>query len=261
MSEQTYDLAIVGSGGAAFAAAIRAVKQGKRVAMVERGEVGGTCVNVGCIPSKALLAAAGTSRRASHSRFPGIRTAAEGVDMRTLIAVKDDIVADLRRDKYLDLVDDYGWTMLRGQARFVDGPGIEVDGRRLDAAHYLVATGADPAAPPIHGLTDAQAQEQGIDCECRVLPLEYVPRALVNRDTRGLVKIVAERHSGVILGIHMLAENAGDAILAGVYALEFGMTTKQMANLWSPYLTMAEGIKLAAQTFTTDVAKLSCCAA
>lgn len=72
MSE-TYDLAIIGSGGAAFAAAIRAVQRGKRVAMVERGEVGGTCVNVGCIPSKALLAAADTRRRASHSRFPGIR--------------------------------------------------------------------------------------------------------------------------------------------------------------------------------------------
>jgi mercuric reductase len=111
------------------------------------------------------------------------------------------------------------------------------------------------------GLTDEQAQAQGIDCECRVLPLDAVPRALVNRDTRGFVKIVAERDTRRILGATMVAEGAGEVIQAAVYAIRFGLTTDQVAATWAPYLTMAEGLKLAAQTFTRDVAKLSCCAA
>jgi mercuric reductase len=111
------------------------------------------------------------------------------------------------------------------------------------------------------GMTEAEAQGAGIECECRSIPLEFVPCALVNRDTRGLVKIVAESKSGVVRGVHMLAPNAGDAILAGVYAIECAMTVKQVANIWCPYLTIAEGIKLAAQAFTMEVAKLSCCAA
>jgi mercuric reductase len=111
------------------------------------------------------------------------------------------------------------------------------------------------------GLTDEQANAQGIECECRVLPLSAVPRALVNRDTRGFVKIVAERSSGRILGATAVADSAGDVIQAAVYAIQFGLTTDQVASTWSPYLTFAEAFKLAAQTFTRDVSKLSCCAA
>lgn len=111
------------------------------------------------------------------------------------------------------------------------------------------------------GLTDEEAQRQGIDCECRVLPLDVVPRALVNRDTRGFVKIVAESATGRIIGASAVADGAGDVIQAAVYAIELGLTTEQIAKMWSPYLTFAEAFKLAAQTFTRDVNKLSCCAA
>jgi len=111
------------------------------------------------------------------------------------------------------------------------------------------------------GLTDAQAIEAGYACECRVLELKHVPRARVNLDTRGLIKVVADRATGKVLGVHALADNAGDVILAGVYAVKFGLTVSDMADTWAPYLTMAEGLKLAAQSFTTDVRMLSCCAA
>ncbi len=111
------------------------------------------------------------------------------------------------------------------------------------------------------GLTDEQANAQGIECECRVLPMSAVPRALVNRDTRGFVKIVAERATGRIVGASVVAAGAGDVIQAAVYAIQFGLTTDQIANTWAPYLTFAEGFKLTAQTFTRDVSKLSCCAA
>jgi mercuric reductase len=111
------------------------------------------------------------------------------------------------------------------------------------------------------GLTDQQANQRGIECECRVLPMSAVPRALVNRDTRGFVKIVADRSSGRIVGASVVADGAGDVIQAAIYAIQFGLTTDQVADTWAPYLTFAEAFKLAAQTFTRDVSKLSCCAA
>ncbi len=459
-----YDLAIIGSGGAGFAAAIAATTRGLSVVMAERGTIGGTCVNVGCIPSKALLAAAGARHTAAAAgRFPGIEAVAGPVDMAKLVAGKAGIVTGLRAEKYEDLAGSYGWEIRRGVARFVAGPALEVDGQRIEAAHYLVAAGSSPWAPPVPGLaetgyltsttaldldrlpeslivaggnyvglelgqlfarlgtsvtvvealprlapgeepeisqvitdvladegvtvrtsapltrvrrerggvvaetgsgeiraeailmatgrrpntaglgleaagvktgrlgeiitdgglrtanpriwaagdvtgapqfvyvaaahgtlmvdnafghagravdythlprvtftspaiaavglTDAQVAGTGLACTCRVLPMAYVPRAIVNRDTRGLVKIVAEAGTGKVKGVHIVADGAGDMILAATYALQAGMTTGQLAATWAPYLTMGEALKLAAQSFTSDVAKLSCCAA
>jgi mercuric reductase len=92
------------------------------------------------------------------------------------------------------------------------------------------------------------------------LPLAHVPRAIVDRDIRGLVKLVAARHTDRLLGVHLLASNAGEVIQAAVYALTAGFTTAQLADTWAPYLTMGEGLKLAAQAIRRDVTKLSCCA-
>ncbi len=111
------------------------------------------------------------------------------------------------------------------------------------------------------GLTEATAIESGLDVEARVLPLNAIPRALVNGDTRGLLKLVAEAEGGRLVGVSVLADGAPDVIQAAVLAIEHGMTVDELASAWAPYLAMAEGLKLAAQTFTRDVAKLSCCAA
>ncbi|KUP27015.1 mercury(II) reductase [Kocuria rhizophila] len=471
------DLAIIGSGGGAFAAAIRATSLGQRVVMIERSTVGGTCVNTGCVPSKALLAAADARHVALEApgRFPGLSTSAGPVDMPGLMAGKNGLVEGMRSEKYVDLIADYGWDLRQGDAAFTgtaQDPVLEItsgDGavETVRARHYLVATGSAPWTPPIPGLeevdyltsttamelpevpesmivlgggyvaleqaqlfarlgsqvtvlarsrllsgeepevskallgvfadegitvvrraavesvgtdpatggvvvaatgagrqeytadrllvatgrravteglglgtvgvatgqrgeilvedtlasshpriwaagdvtghpefvyvasahgvtavenafngaglrvdythlprvtftspaiaavgmTDQQAREAGLRCECRVLPLEYVPRALVNRDTRGFVKIVADAGTGRIVGITAVAQEAGDLAAAGVYILSAGMTVDQVATLWCPYLTMAEGLKIAAQSFRTDVTKLSCCAA
>jgi mercuric reductase len=457
-----YDLAIVGSGGGAFAAAIAARRRDLRVVMIERDTVGGTCVNAGCIPSKALLAAAEARHRAGQRRFPGIGTQAGSVDFAALIAGKREIVETLRQEKYVDLAATHGFEIVEGRAHFVEGPALEIDGRRIEAAHYLVAAGTEPAIPDIPGIagtgyltsttameldhlpesllvlgggyvalelaqlfahlgtrvtilarsglarreepevadgirdtftaegiaviehtspravrrdgnevvvesargelraeellvatgrrprtdalgleavgvelgagaevivdaemrtgkpriwaagdvtgdpqfvyvaarqgaiavenafdhagrrvdysalpritftnptiasagiTEAEAQEQGVQCECRVLGLENVPRAIVSRNTHGLVKLVAERDTGRVLGVHLLADGAGDAILAGVYAIEGGRTVADLADGWNPYLTIGEAIHLAAVAFTRDPARLSCCAA
>jgi len=132
-------------------------------------------------------------------------------------------------------------------------------GRTVDYTHLPRVTFTSPAIASV-GLTDEQAVAAGYHCDCRVLPLEYVPRAVVNRDTRGIVKLVADADTGRLLGVHAAAEAAGELAAAGVYVLTAGMTVEQLANQWSPYLTMAEALKLAAQTYTRDVSKLSCCA-
>jgi mercuric reductase len=168
-----YDLVIVGSGSAAFAAAIRASELGAQVAMVERSTIGGTCVNVGCVPSKALLRAAESYHAAAHHPFSGIATRVGGVDLRAQVAQKDELVAALRKEKYEDLLGEYAIELIRGAARFVDSRTLSVDGRPLTAPAYLIATGASPAVPSMSGLAEA-----GYLTSNEALDLDEVPGSL-----------------------------------------------------------------------------------
>ncbi len=119
IASDDYDLLIIGGGSAAFAAAIRATNLGARVGTVEWGVLGGTCVNVGCIPSKNLLAAAEAYREAGHHPFPGILTTQQELDMAALVGMKADVVATLRKEKYEELARSYGFELIRGSARFI----------------------------------------------------------------------------------------------------------------------------------------------
>ena len=103
-----YDLIVIGAGSAGFSAAITAADAGKRVALVGHGTIGGTCVNVGCVPSKAMIRAAEAIHGAhATKRFPGVSGHAQVDDWRTLIQSKDDLVATLRQKKYADLLPEY----------------------------------------------------------------------------------------------------------------------------------------------------------
>src|SRR3546814_539110 len=93
-----------------------------------------------------------------------------------------------------------------------------------------------------------------------LLPLDAVPRALAARDTRGLVKLVADKASDRLLGGQIMAPEGADSIQTLVLAIRHGMTAAELGATIFPYLTTVEGLKLAAQTFDRDVAKLSCCA-
>lgn len=110
------------------------------------------------------------------------------------------------------------------------------------------------------GLTEAQAHQQNIKTESRLLPLENVPRSLANFETNGFVKLVMEKHSQRLLGAQILAPEAGELIQTAVLAIHNQMTIDELAGQLFPYLTMVEGIKLCAQTFSKDVKALSCCA-
>ncbi|MBW3645975.1 MAG: FAD-dependent oxidoreductase, partial [Actinobacteria bacterium] len=146
------DLAIIGSGGAGMAAGIAARQHGASVLLIESGVVGGTCVNVGCVPSKTLLAAAGARHGAETNPFGGAPTAAHDVDFAALVRQKDDLVGLLRDTKYVDVAAAHGFEIRRGEARFTDSETLVVDGEPLRAGAYVVATGAEPARPALPGL-------------------------------------------------------------------------------------------------------------
>jgi len=133
-------------------------------------------------------------------------------------------------------------------------------GRIYDLFALPRVTFTDPQIASV-GLTEEQAGERGLKVKTSVLSLKDVPRALAARDTRGLIKLVAEEETGRLLGAHVLSAEAGEVIQEATLAIRFGLTVQDLVETFHPYLTMVEGIKLAALTFEKDVTKLSCCAA
>jgi mercuric reductase len=461
-----FDLAVIGAGSAGFSAAITAAEQGARVALIGHGTIGGTCVNVGCVPSKTLIRAAESLHHAqAAARFTGIRADAHLEDWPALVAQKDELVAGLRQTKYVDLLPAYNTiTYIEGRAR-LSSDGIDANGERLRVGKAVVATGASAARPSIPGiedvdyltsttaleleqlpssmlvigggyigcelaqmfaragvratlvcrscllpegepeisdalagylreegvavrtgvtyrqirrtggrialgialnganevleaevvlaatgrrpniaelgladvdvaltetggirvdehlrtsnpviyaagdvtgqhqfvymaaygaklaalnalngdahrydatampmvtftdpqvasvgLTEAAARAAGYEVKAGVLPLDSVPRALAARDTRGLIKLVADRATDRLLGAHILAPEGADSIQTATLAIKHGMTTKELGETIFPYLTTVEGLKLAALSFSKDVTRLSCCA-
>ncbi len=136
-----------------------------------------------------------------------------------------------------------------------------LEGNRLkyDATVIPSVTFTDPQVASV-GLTEAEAKSKGYDVKTSLLTLDNVPRFIAARDTRGLIKLVADKRTDKILGAHILAPEGGDSIQTMVIAIKTGLTTEDLANTIFPYLTAVEGLKLAAQTFDKDVSKLSCCA-
>ena len=460
-------IAVIGSGGAAMAAALKAAESGAAVTLIERGVIGGTCVNTGCVPSKIFIRAAHVAHLRKESPFDaGISAAAPVIDRVRLLAQQQARVNELRQAKYEDiLAGNPAITVMHGEAKFKGSHTLVVrltDGaeREMSFDRCLIATGASPAIPPIAGLTDtpywtstealespaipqrlavigssvvavelaqafarlgsqvtilarhtllfredpaigaaltaafrdegievltqtqasavsyanvefalstnhgelradkllvaigrspntramgleqagvklgtqgaiaidehmrttapdiyaagdctdqpqfvyvaaaggtraavnmmggdatldlsampavvftdpqvatvglteAQAQIKGIATDSRTLTLANVPRALANFDTRGFIKLVAEAESGRLLGTQAVADQAGELIQTAALAIRARMSVRDLADQLFPYLTMVEGLKLAAQTFSKDVKQLSCCA-
>jgi mercuric reductase len=110
------------------------------------------------------------------------------------------------------------------------------------------------------GLTEAQAKSKGHEVKTSTITLSHVPRYIAARDTRGIIKLVADKKTDKLLGAHILAPDGGELIQTMVLALKADMSAEELANTIFPYLTGVEGLKLAAQTFDKDVSKLSCCA-
>ncbi|HDP99096.1 MAG TPA: mercury(II) reductase, partial [bacterium] len=150
------DLIIIGGGSAAFAAAIRAAELEKSVLMINDGlPIGGTCVNVGCVPSKTLIRAAEQLYDANHPRFSGITVGAGGLDFKTLIRQKNQLVDDLRTSKYIDVLKDNPYVSIRqAHATLVDRNTVRAGDQTFTADHILMATGSTTYAPDIPWLAE-----------------------------------------------------------------------------------------------------------
>ncbi len=162
-----FNLTIVGSGAAAFAGAIRATELGKSVAMVESRLVGGTCVNVGCVPSKHLL-------HVSDQRYyydGEVRPR----DFPRIIHNKDRLVHTLRRQKYVDVLRSRpNIKLYKGRGRFLSESELEVGDKVIESEDFLIATGSSPQTVPVEGL-----EEAGYVTSAEALSLKKRPKSLI----------------------------------------------------------------------------------
>lgn len=149
-----FDLIILGGGAAAFAAATVAAELGAEMAMVNEGlPLGGTCVNVGCVPTKHLLEVSHHYYYANHSRFKAIEADGPLLDLRTAIAEKDELIAALRQQNYRDVLGSMeSVTLYEGRGRFISPGEVEVNSRVLEGEKLIIATGSSPQIIPFRGL-------------------------------------------------------------------------------------------------------------
>jgi mercuric reductase len=137
---------------------------------------------------------------------------------------------------------------------------LQGDRVRRDMLGMPRVTFTDPAVASV-GMTEAEARKAGTEILVSKVGMEHVPRAIAARDTRGFIKLVVDARTRLLLGAHILAPEAGEMIQEPVIAVRHGITVDDIARTMHPYLTHAEGIKLATQALGKDVSKLSCCAA
>lgn len=171
-----YDLAIIGGGAGAFATAIRANELKAKTALINKGlPLGGTCVNVGCVPSKALIHAGEVLHLAKNHGIPGIELEVKNFDFQKVVRDELALVERLKNDKYgktlksLKNVD-----FIEGKARFVSSTEIEVNGEKLTANKFIIAVGSTANVPPIEGI-----KEVGYLTHVEALKLEKQPKELM----------------------------------------------------------------------------------
>ena len=146
-TETTYDVVVLGGGSGGYACAFRAAELGLSVALVEKGKLGGTCLHVGCIPTKALLHAAEVADSAREGERFGVRTTFESVDMSGVNAYKDGVIARLYKGLQ-GLAKAHKVELVQGAGRLVDGSTVEVEGRRIRGRNVVLATGSSPKTLP-----------------------------------------------------------------------------------------------------------------
>lgn len=170
-----FDLIVIGGGSAGFAAAIRASELGKTVGIIEQDVVGGTCLNVGCVPTKNLLRVAELYNYGKNSPFSGIKLKQESLDFKKIIQEKNDLIIELRKAKYVDIYEkDRNITMIIGKAEFINKDTIIVNEQQYKASKYIITTGSKSKLPEIPGLKDVNYLTN-----IEIMELEKLPEVLV----------------------------------------------------------------------------------
>lgn len=170
-----YDLIIIGGGSAGFAAAIKASQFNKRVAIVESGIIGGTCLNVGCVPTKTLIKAAEIYNYGKSNPFVGISMKQISLDFKEIIKQKNNLLAELRKTKYIDIYeDDKNVTLLKGRAEFINQDTIQINGKQYKALKYIITTGSKSSIAKIEGLKSVNYLTN-----IEIMELDKLPETLV----------------------------------------------------------------------------------
>lgn len=155
-SYYNYDLIIIGGGSAAFSAAIKASSLEKKVLMINDGlPIGGSCVNVGCVPSKTLIRNGEQFYNSNNPNFTAIKPGNNTLDFKEAIRQKTELVEELRQGKYIDVLKgDENVTILKGRAELVDNKTVSVGHDIYSAMNILISTGSSTFIPDIPGLND-----------------------------------------------------------------------------------------------------------
>lgn len=168
-----HDVLILGAGSGGYACALRAAQLGLSVALVEKGKVGGTCLHVGCIPTKALLHAAEIADSARDGAGFGVLTSFDGIDMAGVNAYKDGVVQRLHKG-LTGLVKGRGITVIEGEGRLTGPREVTVDGQVHTGRHLVLATGSRPRSLP--GL---EVDGERVLTSEHALALDHVPASVV----------------------------------------------------------------------------------
>jgi dihydrolipoamide dehydrogenase len=168
-----YDIVILGGGSGGYACALRAAELGKRVALIEKDKVGGTCLHTGCIPTKALLHAAEVADQAREGAALGVRTTLEGIDMPGVNAYKDKVVTRLFRG-LTGLVASRHIDVIEGDGVLASPTQVRVGDRVIDGTHIVLATGSEARSLP--GLN---IDGERVISSDHALRLDHVPASVV----------------------------------------------------------------------------------
>jgi mercuric reductase len=209
-----------------------------------------------------LLVATGRKPNTEHLALdlPGVE-----MDDRGFIKVNEELLTSARHVYAAgDLIDSHTGSQMATPVGAQDG-GIAADnalngkGRKVNHSVIPRAIFLDPQVGVV-GLSDEEANARGYECDCRMVPMSLVPRAAAVRDTRGFIKMVADRKTGKVLGVSMHGLNAAEVIHEAAMGLRFGATVDDFAGMLHVYPTMAEALKIVALSYSKDVSKMSCCA-
>lgn len=169
----SYDVVVIGAGPGGYVAAIRAAQLGARVAVIEKASVGGTCLNVGCIPTKAWVHSASVLKSVAHAADFGVNVGEVSLDFPKAVANKDKVVTGLVRG-VTGLLKANGVDLITGTAQFVDANTVAVDGQQVSFVSCIIATGSAPTRPPIPGIEDSRCIDS-----TGMLALQEVPKRIV----------------------------------------------------------------------------------